>query len=517
MKENRGVALIVAFIVITVLIIIGATFLSRSIYEKRAADKERDIAKARYIAEAGLERALFDLKQDYITDTIPPLSWADGDINGMAVDPLGGTIPYGTTTPDNQLGGGSYVVTLSNIGTDEATVSSTGTYEGVQKTIQVHTKITNMNPWNTVIFAGAGASGSAISGNVHIRGSVIILGLNLTHTDIAIALSGTASLGNNYEGMPADLSTRIPALPTVLFNGEEVESLNASLWVRRGRADLSGTATVGQEDASGNAFKETIDGIYIDVGWYDGSDSGGNGTYYDGFGGNKGPVNVYSDNGTTNKYAFGDELVFPDLAGPSEYDPAVSRKEWLTGNSLHISESVVNNISSTTPNFSYSSASGSISWNQATGTLTISGVVEITSAANPNEPGTLSIGNKTASVSYTGQGTIFANDVYVHGDLLSRGQFPTTDSLGMIAQNNIELATGQGDSQLKMIGAFYANNQIINAKQNEVAGTFVSNYFNMGQNVPKIYQVPTLKDFIPPGMPGRSSNFFLTTDNWQEL
>ena len=52
------------------------------------------------------------------------------------------------------------------------------------------------------------------------------------------------------------------------------------------------------------------------------------------------------------------------------------------------------------------------------------------------------------------------------------------------------------------MGAFYAQGRLTSMKQTVVTGTFVSNYFDMGINVPEIYQVPTMADNLPLGMIG---------------
>ena len=81
------------------------------------------------------------------------------------------SIPYDSVSPDNTLNGGTYTVTLKNVsGTSgqDIWVRSTGTYEGVTQTIQVYAEIVNVTPWNNAIFAGAGASGSVVNGNVDV-------------------------------------------------------------------------------------------------------------------------------------------------------------------------------------------------------------------------------------------------------------------------------------------------------------------------------------------------------------
>jgi len=67
------------------------------------------------------------------------------------------------------------------------------------------------------------------------------------------------------------------------------------------------------------------------------------------------------------------------------------------------------------------------------------------------------------------------------------------------------------------MGAFYAQNKIASAKQNQIAGTFVSDNFDMGTNVPKIFQVPGLENNLPPGMPGATITYTMHTSNWHEV
>jgi len=72
-------------------------------------------------------------------------------------------------------------------------------------------------------------------------------------------------------------------------------------------------------------------------------------------------------------------------------------------------------------------------------------------------------------------------------------------------------------AQVRHCGAFYAPNRIICAKQDQIAGTIVANYFDMGGQVPSIYQVPLLAKNLPPGMPGGDPYFFIKTVYWREV
>jgi len=72
-------------------------------------------------------------------------------------------------------------------------------------------------------------------------------------------------------------------------------------------------------------------------------------------------------------------------------------------------------------------------------------------------------------------------------------------------------------SQLQLMGAFYAQGRITCTKQSIVMGTFVSNYFDMGTNVPDIFQVPSLADNLPHGMIGAYPILCLSQVSWREL
>ena len=58
--------------------------------------------------------------------------------------------------------------------TDAIWVRSSGTIGDITKTVEVYMRMKDISPWNNAVFAGKGASGTVINGNVDIRGSVHI-------------------------------------------------------------------------------------------------------------------------------------------------------------------------------------------------------------------------------------------------------------------------------------------------------------------------------------------------------
>jgi len=448
----------------------------------------------------------------------------------------------------------------------QAWVTCTATIRGFTRSVRTRVSSKNVSIWNNAVFAGTGASGQTINGNVDIRGSVHLLGegeqytdLNnnaqwdpaesytdrnrngvwdpgeafidtngdgvwsaaepfndanrnglydepLTSADLNSSFSGNAYVGNNYSGMPSDLEALVPAVA----QAGETESLAAEFRVKHGRTALSGTATVGTTSIiDGGNSKNTLDGVYTN----------------DGFGGNQGASNVFSDNGANQSYdldGYGIQFPYINGIGSVPYS-APDGSNWSTYEQFYNSQALtvpVSTITSTTAAFSYGpDANGNrISFTPATtsggvttpATLHIEGVIKFA--------GDLQIGSKD-TIRYTGNGTMYsAGTIRVDGNFLpAAGQvFPTTTRVGMVARNDLRLATGNGSAQLKMAGAFYAMGTIVSRKQNQIAGTFVASYFDMGTNVPNIYQIPSLVYNMPPAMPGDTNIFALRTRSWRE-
>ncbi|MFC1709110.1 hypothetical protein ACFL2J_03500 [Candidatus Omnitrophota bacterium] len=499
-NNNKGmVMLIVSYAVVVVLLVLGAVFFSRSFGEHVIAQRQRDYVQVIAIAEAGLDRTFYNLKQDFEIDADP--SWTDGTIYFE-----GTNLTWGPHYDDFEVfidwtsfGEGEYRVEMRNVSgsADALWVRSTARVADTEKTIQSYIKAANFNIWNNAIFAGAGASGAMINGNVDIRGSVHILGNNLGPFDYAFDMSGSAIVGNNYEGISSDLLTRIPSCPTTVFNGETIEFLDATVRVKHGLAGLSGSGVLGGLDSVGDSYKETLEGVYIT----------------DGYGGNQGAGNVYSDNGTEHAYDLEDAIEFPSLSDP--YGGYDTYMDYLRDNALVISDSAqLNELANIQPdsNFAYTDAGGkgSISMD-GNGNLAIDGIVYIDNGGDFNFKW-VALSN---TINYTGRGSVVATgDVNIKTNLYTSGNnsFPA-NVMGIMTPNDITFET----SQLEAMGAFFAEGVIKCTKQTNVAGAFVSNYFDMGSQVPAIYQIPALADNLPPGMISKESIWIIITVAWQEL
>lgn len=407
---------------------------------------------------------------------------------------------------------------------------------GIERRVEVVLQGFDVNVWRNAIFAGAGQAGGLINGNVSVHGSVHLLGDNVVAGQTvlsAIDLSGTSLIHNNYIGIPADLASRIPALPTHMFDGEMVETLDAKLRVKHGLVGMSGNSEIGEPNIAGNAFKETMDGTYVSDGW--------TGTSVSDDGGRGDPSNVYSDNGWDTVYDLGDKIPLPVLndtyrelgTGNMYVNPATSVNythyeyfhDVLTGapytGDLTISANQNFYYNATRPTDSDSThrqpADNYILFDAASNVMEIHGQIQI--------DGNLTItrgGGSDKTINYTGRAALLVKgDVTLDTDLLAQNangttanSFPVNNILGIMAENNMTVGSL---SQLKLMGAFYAQGTVQSTKQTITVGSFVANYFDMGTNVPEIYQVPDLAENLPLGMIGAYPILVYSQQSWREL
>ena len=531
LENNRGSVLLTTYMLTMVLLILGTAFLVLSSNEARISEVHRKTTQAFYIAEAGIERAIFDLKTDFANSK----DWTDSNINGWIVDKTDTDADGYYPLPDTSdvanaaylttaLGDGSYSVRLMNgVGTDDIYIRSIGTIGSISQAIQIYVTVVNLSPWDNAIFGGSGSAGNMVSGNVKVAGSVHILGgEDLNGNDIldsgedknnngildglsvgenAIDLGGTAELvKNNYGGLEAALEAKVPALPTVVLGADTVETLGAELRVRKGLVGLSGSSAVGEVDDPGDTDneKETVDGAYVT----------------DGYNGNSGAGNVHSDNGTSEAYDLGDAVSFPTLNDDigiynDYYDYFDAEAYTLAAGEM----ATLANLTSATPDFVYSTTgdcTGANCISMTSGELYIQGKVYING-------GTLGISGGT--IEYTGTGTILVTgNVAINEDLMTVGNasFPN-NIIAIMTPGNIEIGTGAGAAQLDVMGLFYAEGTITTAKQTDVMGSLATNYFNISNQVPSVWQVPETINNLPGGLIGGDDVYLMNVVSWQKI
>ena len=134
-NNKRASILLMCFFVIISLTIIGAAFGILMVNESLSFRHNLQGVQAVYLAEAGLGKAIYDLRQDYLQSE----NWNDGNINGISVVPVADQ--FYVLYPSVSFGVGQYyTVGIMNDGSakNKIWVKSTGTVGLASKTIQAY-------------------------------------------------------------------------------------------------------------------------------------------------------------------------------------------------------------------------------------------------------------------------------------------------------------------------------------------------------------------------------------------
>jgi len=562
-NTQRGFVLIAALLVMVVLFILGVVFMTLSSTESQIAFNDKNATRTLYVTEMAVERARRDLKYDadfdldgitnqYFASPTPlaggmPIDCA-ATITWQGVPPqqrcydLGGPIPaepmvvppypaddiyfqtvYTNVNVDAYGDGSTYTLKLGLLNSNKLTIRAAGTGPlQSRKTVDVRVEVRDLSVWNNAIFAGGGGAGARINGNVKIAGSVHILGQGLGPTDTAADFGGSAGIFNWYNGIDAVFTGKLPNINPL--------TLDAEVRVKQGQILMnSGASRVG--NASGDAvpagIKRRLDGVYNT----------------NGFAGSFGDTYVHSDNGVFAKYDLPADynIPFPSLTGPrpdgllGTYENYLDANSWdpvtagvLPGSAVSGGSNLT--IYGNTASFDITDGTGRLAWDSISQTLTVQGIIRI--------PGAITLGGTTGptkitTIMYTTGGvggTLYAKQagadwsesgtsgahqvsITVNSDLLPVGVFPTGDALGLLAKDRLVMAR----SQNQIAAAVFAENQVQVTKQYQVVGAIVSRFFDMGTNTPRVYQMPNLARYLPPGMPGGQILNFVKILSWREI
>lgn len=553
MKKHRqneeGMALVLATVVVAVAVISLSALGMRAIKQSHNVDQYELYTDTHYGIESAVAASWVDLEENQGNGWIGLGTWtpaanaqalelptwdSDGiapvDLNGTNIDYMAYVNNWAANGLDDNGDGTIDEPAEAGLRTIYAFASNNGITRGTEVVVEA----VGITIWDNAIFAGAGQAGGLINGNVSIHGSVHLLGDNLLVGNAALAaidLSGTSLIHNNYVGLDAALEARIPALPITNFNGENIATIEAKLRVKNGLVGMSGNSEIGEPDVPGNGVKETMDGTFVNDGWT------GNAVTADGDRGD--PQAVSSDNGWDETYDLGNKLPMPYLVDDYR-DPLTGATFINPGTGVNYThEEYFTQVLTTTsyPGDMTIRANADFYFNATTGDTDPanrqpgedyiyfergSNVLEINGQIAINGDFTLDRGSgNDKTMHYTGRAAILANNVELAVNLYSRNSdgttalsYPVNNCLGIMARG--DMMVGQS-SQLDIMGAFYSQGTTASQRQTTILGTIVGTYFDMGTNVPDIYQVPILKDNLPEGMIGSYPNNSYNQVSWREI
>lgn len=571
-RKNDGMALLMALFFIGIAVLVIGILTGRIMQQRKVVARFEDYNHAFLGVEAAISTAMVDLEnegdgvvgmENWKPEWNPDNSFIfpEFDANGVLPQSLNSMddVQYAAYTVDWTADGRD---NNGNGLTDDAsenrmyTVYAMAKRGAVVRRAEVIYKGENVSVWENAMFAGPGILGGLLNGNVNVRGSVHMLGDNLLAGVpglSALGLGGNTTVKNNYAGIPNELEKRIPPAPETIVAGETVRTLGATLRAKGGLLSLTGASTIGEPQTIGNALKETLDGVFVTGGWI------GDAVIPDGDRGD--PTNVFSDNGWDALYDLADKVVFPLLDGPwLDAQGAAETTNPGTGSAYkheeYFTEVLVGsaddpNDGMYTGNITLDTQGSHFYWNATTGDQ-MSGSLPGTAPAKTEDyilfnkdkdvlelngqivvDGKLSFKGKGTqkTIYYTGKGAILVtDDVQIDSHLLTcndgnpndfANSFPVENALGIMTEKGITFGSGLLDlifkSDLNVMGAFYAQDKIKSLKKANVAGTVVSNYFELTLNPPQIYQVPSLANNLPEGMVGDYPIMALTQVSWREL
>lgn len=191
-KSQKGAIIIIVFIMMVVILLLSTYFLSFSLWEKRISSSQQSANSAYYIAESGINEAIWKLKNDHsIGDG--DSAWAD-DFIDEAKNPEGG--PYWSSSFTHNFSNATYVVTIQNTQRGAGDIVSTarvpiGNGKYAQRIVKVAVFRALASPiGNRAMFTGGASGDMAISSsNISIFNGDLFSGnvFNISSSNLNVA------------------------------------------------------------------------------------------------------------------------------------------------------------------------------------------------------------------------------------------------------------------------------------------------------------------------------------------
>ncbi|MCI0371017.1 MAG: PilX N-terminal domain-containing pilus assembly protein [candidate division NC10 bacterium] len=577
---RAGAALVIALLVVGVLSLLGAAFLSISATEVQIATNERQADQAFFVAEAGLTQAIRDLLYDlnfkqtggatpswiYNADPtrassrtlngplrlewdersgrpiqrpaialdltqggaaapappqyLDPTQTRDGKLDWFAQPWV--RLPYTGTAVGSPGQGtiGSYTVELLNEPGLPARiyVRATGwaAVGRARAVVRAELEAANLSSWNHAVY-----SGGPLNGGNPVSGNLAIRGSTYFRGPAALG-SGTYVYNNYSDGTGSTapdplIVGKIPPLPAGSLEG---------VFRVRGDLSLSDSSSIGLSENAADDVKQTMQGLYVA-----GTTTAPAGAIHADRVGTWVPdvpppslldyhARLDAREGTTR---------VRDAVGANEADRAMSlyRQDAggallndATAGTLGIEKEVgCFRIGESTPSFTLGDPGSRLIYDRTAGQLTFEG-------GGPRGEGVLAFVDGCLKIrlpgtlQYSNRGTVVVNgDIRLEGEADGGALYASGDYPSPHSLGLIarDDITFEGYPGSQLLGAFFAGGQVRVRRPVKIGGAVVAVGDIRLEQAPDLYQVPALVASLPPGMPGGGARWILTAFSWREM
>ena len=455
LRNETGSALFIALGAILILTVLSIGVMAIAQYDIKASGRTKKSTQALHVAEAGIDKALWELKQ-----------------LGTVSSSFEVTTSLGTATVSStQDAQEQYLWTITSTG------EASG---GVERIIKV--KVFNLSYWNMIMAAesltagGGGLNGTTsidgpfyVRGNLDLGGGAELTGGPLFVKDGIMDLTTSAcAVGTESEPIPLYLEQGMTGhIDVVHYSSLSYDTPNISL-PDFGQADM--------QDLLYEARDQSIDN-------------------------NKGYAEVAADE------SISDSRKYSGVS--SGYYKVVDNNTEVTsplGTGVHSLT-----IDSSTPSFgdpgTEASPEDDFAWDLSTKTLTIRGTVYV------DGPVTVS-----TDIEYQGNGAIIANgDITIENDIEAADTFPASSCLGLISPGTIYIDNPTSNSSLtpNLEAAIFGLQAVIIQKTICIKGSILTQNLEFAHPNGHLLTATDLPGYLPEAMPGSTENLTLVT-GWHE-
>lgn len=219
MNQHKGSVLILTLSLLTSAVVLVLVFLSMIKHDMRLFNSRSSAIKAFYVAEAGLNKALW-----YLLNTAPDTT-ASGTWRTSAYPSAAGPDP--NDPREESFGGGTYVIWVEDSATD-ILVSSLGTFQGAARTVQQKVNIVfTPHAFKYAVFSGGEIdldnSDGSLSGPIASRANIVL--------PLGVAVNGHVLEGSSVNVPAVDISG-YEAMADTVINGDQTftSGTYAGLW-----------------------------------------------------------------------------------------------------------------------------------------------------------------------------------------------------------------------------------------------------------------------------------------------